>query len=55
MTKMEKKLNQLKERYDLNSQLINRSKEQRIFICNPTRKSIRHSVELNNRSYIGID
>ena len=48
MTKMEKRLNRLKERYDSNSQFISRSKEQKIFVCNPTRKSISHGVELNS-------
>lgn len=52
MSKLEKRLSRLKERYDLNSQFIARPNKQNFFICNPTRKSISHGVELNSVNWL---
>lgn len=47
MSKMEKRLNRLKRRYDLNSQLLAKSETHKPFLLNLTRNSLSKGVELN--------
>jgi len=51
MTKAEKRHQRLKERLDLNSQIRAQLDKKFIFICNPTRKTFSHGVELNNMNW----
>jgi hypothetical protein len=47
MTKAEKRQQRIKERYDLNSQFKAELDAKKLFICNPTGRTISKGVESN--------